>query len=100
VVENTVNFICTGLFDAVPAFGRVSQCDVQDSSVFRGVDVFTCKHGVSERLDIGFTGELEKRGKNLVIYQVFRVVEEDGCVGGRGGEGGGEFGEPRRVSSK
>lgn len=73
---------------------------MQDSSVFRGVDVFTGEHRVSELLDLGFSGQLEEGGKDLFIDQVLGVVEQERDAGRGRVELLGQGGESGRVGSK
>ena len=94
--KDLVDLVTGSILVDLPSSSRrwgVSERNVEDSSVFRGVDVFAGKHGVTELLDARLTGEVEQRGEDLVIDQVLRVVEEDGSFRRRSGEGDRVLGE-------
>jgi hypothetical protein len=100
VLEDIVDLIDTGLVDAETALLGVSESDVEDSSVLGGVDVVTGEHRVSELLDLGFSGKVEKGREDLLIDQVLGVIEEKRDIGGRSSKVLGEGRESRRVGSK
>lgn len=99
VVEHTLNLIGALFLDLELLSGRgehVSQRDVQNSTTFGRVDVFACKHGISERLDLGFPREGQELFKDFRGDQVFGKVEQDSVDVSRGGglEFPGELLEP------
>lgn len=44
-------------------------------SIFGNVDVLTGKHGVSPRLDMTITCQLEESRQDMVVQPVLRVVD-------------------------
>jgi len=63
VVQHLVHVVARALLVNLPtALGRwrVSESNVQDRSALGRVDVLSRKHGITEGLDLGLTGELEK----------------------------------------
>lgn len=85
VGEDGVDLVNTGLRDLEAALVSrgVSESDVQDGTVLRGVDVLASKHLVTESLDLGLTGEVKEGGEDLVIDKVLGVVEKERDVGRR-----------------
>lgn len=86
VSEDLVDLVTgSGLVNLPTALaGRwVSQSNVEHSSVFRRVDVLSGKHVVSELLDVGLPCEGKQGREDLIVDQVFRVVQEDRRVGSR-----------------
>lgn len=77
VGEDLLHLVRALLLDA-EAVVQVPQRDVQHGSILRGVDVLAREHVVAGALDAGFLDEVEQSGENLVVDQVFGVVEQDG----------------------
>ena len=63
VVEDLVDVISSSFLVNLPStLGRrwVSESNVENSSVFRSVDVLSRKHGISESLDLSLSSEIEE----------------------------------------
>jgi hypothetical protein len=88
VVEDSFDLVGS-LFLDVEGLGvreDVTQSDVQDSSTFRGVDVFSSEHGISESRYLGFTSQSEKGLPDFRGDQVLGEIEQDLILlSGRGG---------------
>lgn len=78
VGKDGVDLVNTGLRDleATLISRGVSERNVQDGTALRGVNVLAVKHRVTERLDLGLTGEVKERGEDLIIDKVLGVVKE------------------------
>lgn len=57
---------------------KVAKSDVQDGTILGGVYVLSCKHLVSERLDVGLAGERKESFKDRLGNQILGEIEEEG----------------------
>lgn len=94
VFQNGLNFIRSFFLDTERSsiLENVSQSDVQNSSSFGSVDMFTFEHLIPEFFDFCFTSELKQVGQDFIVDQIFGVIEKD-QIGGRGRWGGVCFGK-------
>lgn len=77
VVKDALDFIGTCLLDVELVIKDVAQSDVQDGTVFGGVDVFTGKHLATELFNTSLTSEVKKCLEDLIGDQIFREIEEN-----------------------
>src|SRR4051812_5404466 len=54
-----------------------AQCDVQDGTALRGVDLLATEHGVDPAAEAGLLGELYEEPDRLVGDEVLGVIEVD-----------------------
>lgn len=87
VVQDALDLISTCLADAESGLiENVPEGDVEDGSTLGGVDVVTGEHLVSELLNSGLLGELQKSAEDFIVDQVLGEIEQD-SVSLRGGGG-------------
>ena len=56
----------------------VTKGDVQNSTIFSGVNFFAIEHLLGYAMNIGFFCEFKKKGHGFFGNTIFRVVEKDG----------------------
>lgn len=80
---------------------KVTEGNVQNGAIFRGVDVLAREHLVAESLELCLAHEIEEGGENGLGDQVLGEIEEEGDIGAVGGlVFATELGEPFRILSK
>lgn len=77
VVQDFLDLISTLLLNLVLVIENVSEGNVQHSSVLRGVDVLSRKHGIPEFGYLGLPSEVEQGRPDLRGDQVLTVIEQD-----------------------
>lgn len=80
---------------------KVPECDVQNRTILRGVDVLTREHFVAVTLEFCLTDEGQKGLEDGLGDQVLGVIEEEGDGRVIGGDiFRAEFGKARGILSK